>query len=266
MESLKNDWKNTVLIAVTGVVMALLVLAGYLTYASVIQSKPQEPRSLPKQHAHSVIAITCPCAPFFGFGETEGSELLMITSAFELTGQHAQYIYVPYEDALNHLEKRHVQGVLAFSTIHKPRDGDYLTEPLATRDFVAVTLADNQQVIEKREDLQKLSVGIHPDIFEVLQPQLMDAFKDTGSVQKISNYVLLSSMLLTGAIDTLIIEKSIFTHSLHSVPDDANPWQQVKYHQLFDPVYPKILFKDKTLRDRFNDAWKKITEAGTDSK
>jgi len=260
MESPKNNWKNTLQMVLTGVALAVLGAVGYLTYASGIQSKPQEPQSLTRDHAHSVIAITCPCAPFFGFGEKEGTELGMITAAFELMGQHAQYVYVSYEDALEHLENHYVHGILAFGSIQKPRDSDYLSEPLVTRDFVAVTLAENQEVIEKREDLRKLNVGIHPDILEVLEPQLMEALKDTKSLKIISNYVLLSSMLFTGAVDALITEQAIFTRSLSSVPDHAKPSQQVEFHQIFDPVYPKILFEDKALRDRFDHAWKKIVK------
>lgn len=244
--------------------MVLTLVALVLLGAGGIQSKPQEPLPLARNHAHSVIAITCPCAPFFGIGENEDTELRMIKAAFELMGQHAQYVYLPYEDAVGHMEKHHVQGILAFCSVHKPGNSDHLSEPLVTRDFVAVTLAKNQETIEKQGDLAKLNTGIHPDILEVLEPQLMEALKGVESLQKISNHALLASMLLTGAIDALVTEKSIFTRSLSSVPDDAKPLQQVKFYQIFDPVYPNILFRDKTLRDRFNDAWKKIVEAESD--
>ena len=257
MESPTINWKKTVQMALTSVA---LVLPG----AGGIQSKQQEPPSLTGDHAHSVIAITCPCTPFFEIGEQEDTELRMIKAAFELMGQHAQYVYVHYEDAVGHMQKHHVQGILAFANIHKPGNSVHLSEPLVTRDFVTITLAENQQTIGKREDLAKLRVGIHPDILDVLEPQLMEELDEPESLQQISNHVLLASMLLTGAIDALVTEKSIFTLSLSSVPNDARPSQRVKFYQVFDPVSPVILFEDRVLRDRFDDAWKEIVkiEAG----
>ena len=114
-----------------------------------------------------------------------------------------------------------------------------------SRGFVAVTLATSQETIENREDLATLKAGIHPDILEVLKPQLTEALKGSEPLKKVPNHVLLASMLLTGAIEVLIAEKSIFNHSLNSVPDDAGPLQQVRFYQIFDPVYPSIIFQNK---------------------
>lgn len=257
--------KYTIQVTLVGIILTLLGVTGYFMYANLTKAESHESQLLARKHIHSVIAVTCPCAPFFGFKDREEGELQMISTAFELIGQHAQYVYVSYEDAVSHIENHQVDAILAFNGMRSPRNGYYPSEPLVERNFVVVTLAGNQIVIENREDLAEARVGIHPEILKALDPQLTTTFKNPKSLQRISNNVLLATLLFTGEIDALITEESIFSNSLRSVPEGANASQQVKFYRFFDPIYPTILFEDKELRDRFNVAWKQVADAETDS-
>ena len=56
------------------VVLAAIILVAYFT--SAVRSRAA-PNIVPEPDRHSVIAVTCPYAPFFGIGGSNDSELLM---------------------------------------------------------------------------------------------------------------------------------------------------------------------------------------------
>ena len=65
---------------------------------------------------------------------------------------------------------------------------------------------------------------------------------------------------VTGKIDALVTEKSVFRESLRCVPEAAGPDQAVEFHEVFTPIAPRILFTDRDLRDRFDAAWQELID------
>jgi hypothetical protein len=60
--------------------------------------------------------------------------------------------------------------------------------------------------------------------------------------------------LFSEKTDALITEESVFQESLRLVPRAADPTRPVQFDRLFEPLHPRILFKDQALRDRFDEA------------
>jgi len=141
----------------------------------------------------------------------------------------------------------------------QPPDNDlYASEPLLPRKFVVVTVGSDPVEISRLEDLKSLAVAIHPDVFHVLQPQLRPVFHEGQALRRIPNHLLLTSLLSTGQIDALITERSVFEHNIRELPELAKPEQPFTFHNLFEPVSPRILFRDRDLRDAFDAAWRKL--------
>lgn len=208
---------------------------------------------------HAVIAITCPYAPFFEFGNREGTEWRLIAAGFRETGQTAQYLYASYEDALRHFHSSQVTGVWVSGGMTGPSDGFYLSVPLVERHFVVTTMAANQQTVRDLKELATLRLAAHPDLLKVLAPQLGRLLQDADDLRQIPNHLRLTTLLFSGVVDALITEKSVFDETLRDLPPEADPSQQVRAHPLFEPVHPRILFRDEGLRDSFNAAWEKVT-------
>lgn len=257
--------KYSKLVQLAGVVLTLLGFTAYFMHHSMIRAESQEAHLPERNHLHFVIAVTCPCAPFLGFEGGDEGELHLISTAFDHIGKHAQYVYVPYEDAVIYIENHNVEAILAFNHMRIPHNGYYLSDTLVEREFLVVTLAEKSVEIETREDISAVKTGIHPEILKALKPQLEAELTNPELLRTISNNLLLSTLLFTGEIDALITEKSVFLNTLHNVPDDAKPSRQVKLQRLFDPLYPAIIFADEALRDSFNAAWKKTMQAETGS-
>jgi hypothetical protein len=237
-------------------ILAAIILVAYFT--SAVRSRAA-PNIVPEPDRHSVIAVTCPYAPFFGIGGSNGIEWRLIVSAFREFGQQVQHLYVSYEDALRYFESDDVEGVWVCGGMGIPDKGYYPSAPLLERRFVVATLADSEIEIEQLDALVEFRVGIHPDVLQVLQPQIPLVLQRSENLEEIANHVLLASLLFAARIDALITEESVFNENLRLVPRAADPAQPIRFHRLFKPVFPKILFKDQALRDRFDEALKKVT-------
>lgn len=245
-------------VTLIGIIVLLVGAGGYFTGVNRINAQSQ-PR--PHDHLHSVIAITGPCAPFFKSGKVDNWALRMITRAFALLGQEAQYIYVTYDEAVNYLGSDEADAIWIPGRMQRPANGYFSSPPLVEKEIVAVTLAADQGSAADTGtlDLDKARVGIHPDILEIVKPQLEKKMLNSDSWKILSNHVLLASLLFIGEIDVLITEESIFSQSLQKLPENANPLQQFRISRIFEPFYPVILFRDQQLRDRFNAAWQRVT-------
>ncbi len=252
---------NLTHLGIAGGVIAFALLFGVLTRAVGLNTEPR----LPPQHdRHAVIAITCPHAPYFALEDESGTEWQLIASALGLAGEEAQYLYVPYEEAMRYLGAGYVAGVWVCGAAVVRVNGYFASTPLLKRTCIVATLASSERHIDSLSGLAGLVVGLHPDIEQVLEPQAADILSTVGQLRKVSNHVLLATMLLTGQVDAVISEQSVFRESLRHVPKEADPTQQIDVHAVFPPVYPKILFRDPDLRDRFDAAWLKLAQGRSD--
>ena len=254
MKLLKRYIMHTSGMLMGSAVVAVLVIAAY--YTGTFGTKAESSLAV-EPDRHVAIAITCPYAPYFGIGGESGTEWQLIVTAFADFGLHAKHLYVSYEDALRYFQSEQVKGVWICGGMGGPINGYFASAPLLERRFVVVTLAENEIEFEYLEMLANFQVGAHPDVLRVLQPQIKNRLEAAESFREIANHALLASLLFTGRIDALITEQSVFEMNLQSLPREADPSQQVHYHRLFESVYPRILFKDQALRDRFNEALKK---------
>ncbi|MGB5494001.1 MAG: hypothetical protein WBM97_05940 [Sedimenticolaceae bacterium] len=239
--------------AIVFAVLLVVVLVAYLATAFRLKAAPN---LVSEKDRHSLIAISCPYAPYFGTGGSNGREWRLIVSAFLEFGQQVQHLYVSYEDALRYFESDEVEGVWVCGGMGMPDMNYYPSAPLLERRFVVATLAETGLEFEQLDALEGYKVGIHPDVLRVLQPQTLQRSED---FEKIANHVLLASLLFTERIDALITEESVFNENLRLVPRAADPAQPIQFHLLFKPVFPRIMFKDQALRDRFDKALQKVT-------
>jgi hypothetical protein len=117
-------------------------------------------------------------------------------------------------------------------------------------------MAANQHTFRDLRELATLKLAAHLDLLKVLAPQLGHLLQDTDDLRQIPNHLRLTTLLFSGAVDALTTERSVFDETL---PPEADPSQQVRDHQIFEPVHPRILTRDEGLRDSFNAAWEKVT-------
>jgi hypothetical protein len=237
-------------------------MAGSISSAERRLDLPEAP-TVGKDH-HAVLAITCPYAPYFGLSNGHGTEWELIAAALKAAGREAQHLYVTYEEGVRYTEMDFIAGVWVCGGMAVPENGFYASVPLLERRFVVVTLQSRDLAVDSLESLSELAVAIHPDVRRVLNPQLaplLEARPET-ELRQIANHELLASLLTTGQLDAVITERSVFQESLKHVPTAADPEQPMTYHEFFQPIAPRILFKDRALRDAFDQAWQQLVSQG----
>jgi len=68
----------------------------------------------------------------------------------------------------------------------------------------------------------------------------------------------------SGMTDVIIVDLYIFNYYTNMLGNDFNTDQKLDYHNLFPNEIPQyVAFKDKKLRDEFNDALKQLRYDGT---
>jgi hypothetical protein len=238
----------------------LLTLPAFFALVGPLHATKGTERAVITEHEdhHAVIAIPCPYAPYFGVGQDTGSEWQLIAEALRSSGREPQNIYVSYDEAIQYAEVDYIAGIWICGGMQPPDNDLYASAPLLPREFVVVTLGPGVVDVEGLAGLKALAVAIHPDVFHVLQPQLRAVVDEGQALRRIPNHLLLTSLLSTGQIDALITERSVFEHNIKELPEIAQPEQPFTFHALFDPVSPRILFRDRDLRDAFDLAWRKL--------
>jgi hypothetical protein len=238
---------------------AAIGVCGSILLVQPVFSEPNTLLATKEHDRHAIIAITCPYAPYFSLGDDRGTEWRLIASALERAGRDPQSLYVTYEEGISYAKSRYVTGVWVCGGMHPPENGFFPSMPLLQRNFVVATLAANETTVDDLMALASMAVAIHPNVFRVLAPQLKPLESANYDFQQIGNHTLLASLLLTGKIDALVTEKSVFGESLKCIPEEAGPDQAVVFHEIFAPVSPRILFTDRDLRDQFDAAWQELT-------
>jgi ABC-type amino acid transport substrate-binding protein len=251
--------------AVASILVALLIPPMLLSLVAPLNAAKQLDSTPTLQHddRHAIIAIPCPYAPYFNAGDNPGREWNLIATALQSSGREAQSIFVSYEEALRYAKADLIAGVWVCGGMDIPDSGLYPSEPLLERQFVVVTLESRELNIDGINSLKSLAVATHPNIFHVLRPQLGELIEEGDGIQTIPNNLLLATLLTTGKVDALITEKAVFEHSLQQLAEEGQPAKPTKFYELFEPVSPRILFKDRILRDQFNTALRKLKELDT---
>ena len=73
--------------------------------------------------------------------------------------------------------------------------------------------------------------------------------------------MLLASLFYTEDIDAWITDKSFIDYCKKRLPDNVDTSPEIEYHDIFQPIPRNLLFKNKNLRDRVNQAWMALEQS-----
>lgn len=209
-------------------------------------------------HSHELgVAITCASPPYYYLnGDDGGQEWALVSAAFDRIAHPARALYLPLSDALRDFRQGWLDAVWVCGNAQRelPKSWHW-SEPLISRRFAAITLAESDMAIQSIADLSGKRVGIYPEVSEVLGDSIVPLRKIQPPLQSIGNHALLLLKLFTHRIDVLIAETSTFEYFRKKLPSAVEPERPVVMHQIFPPMYPRLLFRDAILRDEFNAAW-----------
>jgi len=218
------------------------------------------PRNNGNHKPEVTVAITHGDPPFYTLNGDGGSEWQLIKSALaEIEHHTSRPLYIPSPQAMDLYERRVVDAIWLRHP-HKNQDSEhwYLSDPLLKREFVAITLSQNDLAITTPDDLNALDVGYVSCVKALLPEALQPSASIEPAFQVCKSDTLMLLMLYENRLDVAISERSSFEYYRGKLPQSVHKDQSVTYHNIYPTVSPRLVFYDAILRDEFNEALRKI--------
>jgi polar amino acid transport system substrate-binding protein len=140
---------------------------------------------------------------------------------------------------------------------------DYFSEPYLNYRNVAVTLAKRHIALRNVEDLLAYSVAAFQNANVILGPRFKAVAASHPDYKEYPQQITQDKMLFTGRVDVVVGDQLIFRYFSARLEPGIDGSQAVEFHHIFPPNPRKAVFRDATLRDRFNDGLRTIRRNGT---
>lgn len=218
------------------------------------------PRNNGNHKQEVTVAITHGDPPFYTLNGDGGSEWQLIKSALaEIEHHTSRPLYIPLSQAMDLYNRRVVDAIwLSQPSNNQGSEHWYLSDPLLKREFVAITLTQNDLAITTPDDLNALDVGYVSCVKALLPEALQPPTSVDPAFQVCKSDTLMLLMLYENRLDVAIGERSSFEYYREKLPQSVHKNQPVTYHNIYPAVSPRLVFYDSILRDEFNEALRKV--------
>ncbi len=217
-----------------------------------------------------VIAFGQDKPPFIFGQEKRGLEIDIVREALKHKGISFSVMHMPnnrLQVAL--LKMKNIDGV---ATVRKKDDGTYYSNDFITFNNLAVTKKKSGIVINNISDLKGLTIVIWQKAYKDLGKEFEKMFSPeppynspyfNHQYQEIASQKSQNKMFWEGRAKVIIVDKTIFEFYRKKLSKELNTSEEVVYHRIFPELtYYQVAFKDKQLRDDFNEGLKYIKAKG----
>ena len=212
--------------------------------------------------AKRIKMMTSSSTPPYVFSETSSGMVVdIIKEAFKQKGYDVDFAYAPNRRVMTSVEDGSVDG--AFNA--PGAKGVHFSDSVIVYEDTAFSLAERKLDIKKIEDLNKLLVVAFQNATNFLGEIYAGMAQSNPNYSEITNQASQVPMLFLGRADVIVLEKGIFLYYLnHPKKEYKDIDFKKKYlaHKLFKPFPQFAAFKDKKLRDAFNEGLAKIKDSG----
>ncbi|AMC36091.1 substrate-binding periplasmic protein [Janthinobacterium sp. B9-8] len=125
----------------------------------------------------------------------------------------------------------------------------------------AITLASRAITIKKMSDLAGHSIAAFQNAKLALGSEYAAAIMQ-ASYQEIPNQLTQNKLLYTGRVDVVIGDRLIFEYLNRLLPSRVDAQQTLQFSAIFPATHYKVLFRNRDLRDRFNQGLATIRHNG----
>ncbi|MDD3463079.1 MAG: transporter substrate-binding domain-containing protein [Sulfurospirillaceae bacterium] len=146
-----------------------------------------------------------------------------------------------------------------------PQNGTfYYSEPLVDFEYIAISRIEDKLKINSIEDLKKKKIIAFKDAYKTLGEKYNTLFNPTNRPEtytEISTQDEQVTAFLNKKADVIILDKNMFQWYLKS--SSKKDTSKYKFHTIFDDKNSHcIAFKDKNLRDLFNESLQDMKKSG----
>ena len=180
-----------------------------------------------------------------------GIEMDIIREALAYKGHSIKIIYIPFIEILDVFAKDIAD---AAATVDEKIgiDGYFSNDVITYRNY-AITLASSAIDIHSVWDLLHYRVSAFQLARKYMGKEFAQMAYSNPYYRERQNQCAHMRLLYQGKIDVVVSDKNIFLYYAHQHNNPDFLQEKVLYHDVFSPSTYKVIFKDKHMRDDFNE-------------
>lgn len=188
---------------------------------------------------------------------SSGLEYEIIYEVLELKGYKMKSIFVPFARLFKTVEQINYDAVATVKENDLSK-GVYYSDEYIIYNNIAVSLNDFQ--INGVEDLKFKKIISFQNAAIYLGKEFEDVVKNNKNYSELANQEAQVASLMNGRTEVIIIDENIFRYYYQK--SKLFPQKPYKVYRIFQPTPYKIAFKNKKIRDDFNQGLKLLKSSG----
>lgn len=210
--------------------------------------------------ARELVIATSSSIPPFVIPEDRGIVIDIMREALAQSGHQLAFIFAPNRRVTYELENGRVDGV--FNLPEGGMQGVFFSSPVVEYQNVAITLSRNKLDLKQVADLKPLRIAAFQNAPVFLGEAFASLVRHHPAYLEVSNQRSQLSLLYTGRVDVIVMERRIFEYFRAHAGDDLDVSADVRIHPLF-PAAPRFAaFRDIYIRDLFNQGLAALRDSG----
>ncbi|MBL0319350.1 MAG: transporter substrate-binding domain-containing protein [Alphaproteobacteria bacterium] len=198
--------------------------------------------------------------PYIIQDSNSGIEMDIIREALAYKGHKLIPVYVTFSNITSSFIDKNVDAV---ATVNDKIGMDgYFSDVVITYKNYAITLASNKLKINSINDLRKGKVSAFQLATRYLGNEYATAVLENPDYREKQDQIIHVKLLYDNQVDAVITDKAIFQYYTRKLKNKISTHQDVTYHQIFPWNDYKTIFRDKVLRDDFNEGLKNLRTSG----
>jgi len=202
--------------------------------------------------------------PPYVINKEQGIELDILTESLASQNVKVTFSFYRYTLLLKAMAKPSIDGVL-LNGVSNTGAEVFQSDPILSFKNSAIAFKHSEFELTSVQDLVNKRVVSFKGATKVFGPEYSEAIKSTAAYMEHTDQSMLLKLFLGGRYNVVISDQRMFDYWLKRIKGQytmTDMVQKIKYYPIFKPSARKIHFKDKQLRDVFNQGLKTIKDNG----
>lgn len=198
--------------------------------------------------------------PYIFEGEARGLEYEIVTAALREAGVQVEVRHAPAERLAAMLNSGTLDAVAGLDS-----DGGgkrYLSQRYLSSQAMAVALARDGLEINSVADLQRYSVNAFQRARYALGQEFSQVAQAHPQYRESSSQITGGLMLYAERVQVAIIDPLVFAHLREQMDERVSTAAPLRWYRIFEPLHYQVSFRDRGLRDRFDQGLTRLKETG----
>jgi polar amino acid transport system substrate-binding protein len=198
--------------------------------------------------------------PYIIQKNNSGAELEIVKRGLEVAGYDMRIRYMPLKRISHELNGGMLDAGMSLRA-YMAVDGFFSNEIITYQNY-AITRDGAGITLRKISDLASFRVTAFQNASRLLGPEFQNAVALNRQYHEVANQALQVKMLVKGRTDVVISDFRIFLHFKKQIEREEKQKYRIQFHALFPKSPYRVAFRDKTIRDNFDQAIEEMRQSG----